>query len=239
MTRHLHRVTLCAGLLALGCAADVEEGEVAVRVYGEAFIEEGIPAEAMSDGWSVSFSRFEVQLRDITLGETSLPDPATVDLTLPSAGEGQLLTSGLAPTGDYRAAAYTIARIEVEGSAEREGVRKTFAWVFDAPTRYAPCEIETEIGESAGGFEVTVHADHLFYDSIVAADPSLGFQAFADADADADGAITQAELSETGIGLFDPGSAGSVDDLWSWLEALAATVGHVNGEGHCELALQD
>ena len=33
-----------------------EEGELNVYVYGEEFVEQGIPSEAMIDGWSVNFS---------------------------------------------------------------------------------------------------------------------------------------------------------------------------------------
>jgi hypothetical protein len=58
----------------------------------------------------------------------------------------------------------------------------------------------------------------------------------ADADSNDDGEITQAELAESDIGSFDPGSEGDIDDLWSWLVAATRTLGHVDGEGHCEAA---
>ena len=38
------------------------EGELNVYVYGEEFVEQGIPSESMIDGWSVTFSHFVVTL---------------------------------------------------------------------------------------------------------------------------------------------------------------------------------
>ncbi len=47
--------------------------------------------------------------------------------------------------------------------------------------------------------------------------------------------LTRAELEAAGIGAYDPGNA-DVDDLWAWLVAQSATLGHVDGEGHCDAA---
>ena len=112
---------------------------------------------------------------------------------------------------------------------------KNFDWVFDEEVHYTECETTTSVTEGAAStFQITVHADHYFYDSLVSEDPILVFQGLADADADADGEITRAELEAADIGGLDPGSDGSVDDLWSWLVAQNATLGHVDGEGHCD-----
>ena len=43
---------------ALACGGG--EGTIVVTAYGESFIEEGISAEDMNDGWAVAFERFEV-----------------------------------------------------------------------------------------------------------------------------------------------------------------------------------
>ncbi len=222
----------CWCLLATGCAAG--EGTLSVTAYGESYIEDGIGVEAIDDGWAVTFSRFDVAISGVEVAEVAVPVSAPVDLSQPSSGAGHLLGSVTAAEGDHESASFTIDRVEVDGSASQTGETKTFHWVFDEPTHYAGCETTTSIvdgGEAT--FEITIHGDHLLYDSLVASEPQLLFQALADADADGDDEITQAELSVVDIGAYDPGSEGGIDDLWSWLAALARTLGHVDGEGHC------
>jgi hypothetical protein len=112
-------------------------------------------------------------------------------------------------------------------------VTKTFAWEFTTPIVYADCETTTRVPDAGTGtFQVTVHADHLFYDSLVAEQPALGFDAIAAADLDFDDVITTDELAATGLAAYDPGNL-PIDDLWAFLSAQAATMGHVDGEGHC------
>lgn len=222
----------------LGCGSDGGEsdgeGTVEVSVYGESFIEEGIAASEVDDGWSVLFERFDVVIRDIEVAGARIENPAVTDLTQPSSGAGHPLGSAAVPAGGHTGASFIVARVEVVGRAMKNGETKTFAWTFDQPTRYEDCETTTSVanGERAE-FEITVHADHLLYDSLVAEEPRLLFQPLADADQDQDGAITQAELADADIGAYDPGSDGDVNDLWSWLVAQSRTLGHVDGEGHC------
>lgn len=87
-------------------------------------------------------------------------------------------------------------------------------------------------GETAS-FQITVHADHLFSDSLVSSEPKVLFQPLADADSDGDGALSEAELVAADVGAYDPGSEDGIDDLWAWLGAQVRTLGHVDGEGHC------
>ena len=56
------------------------------------------------------------------------------------------------------------------------------------------------------------------------------------ADADADGVITQVELAALDITTQARYQVGSRDitDLWGYISAQTATVGHIDGEGHCE-----
>jgi hypothetical protein len=124
--------------------------------------------------------------------------------------------------------------VVVSGTGTKAGVSKSFEWTFDTPTKYSNCQLELEEGQ---GFQITVHADHLFYDSLISEDPGVRFQALADADTDGDGVITQSELAATDIGSYDPGSEG-VEDLWAWLVAQSQTMGHFNGEGHCDASAQ-
>lgn len=231
----MHRSYLLVPLLFIATGCDAEgEGTITVTAYGESFIENGIPAAAVDDGWAVDFSRFEVVIDDVMLAGKEIPVLTTIDLSKPSSGEGQELGSTLAPTGEYTNGEFTIVSVEIEGTATKGTETKSFSWVFDTPTRYAECETTTLVDDGGNAsFQITIHADHLLYDSVVSHEPQVLFQSLADADADADGDITEAELAATDIGGYDPGSESGTDDLWQYLSALVRTLGHVDGEGHC------
>ena len=234
-------VVCCAlGFAACGDETDADgQGDVTVTVYGEDFIELGIPADEMADGWSVSFDRFVVNVDDVVVGGVTIPSPDPIDISVETSGAGHSIASAVVPAGDHTNSSFAITRVELSGSASKDGVTKTFDWVFDQTTRYSACETTTKVSDGGDAtFQITVHADHFFYDSLVSEEPQVVFQALADADADGDGALTQAELEATDIGAYDPGSAGDVNDLWAWLIAQGHTLGHVDGEGHCDFEAQ-
>lgn len=229
--------TAALALTAAGCGDDaVSEGEVTVTAYGESFIEDEIPADEVVDGWRITFDQFYVEIEDVQVGGQDIEIAEPIDLSQGTDGAGHIAGSATVPAGDHTDASYTISRVWLNGAAYRDdGAGKLFSWTFDTPTRYTGCETTTSVEDGGTAtFEITVHADHLFYDSLVADEPNLMFQALADADADLDGNITQEELAATDIGAYDPGSAGDVDNLWDWLVAQSATLGHVDGEGHCD-----
>jgi hypothetical protein len=230
-----HRSLALLALALPACTAG--EGEVVITTYGEAFVEDGIPASALDDGWAIAFDRFAVTVREAAIGGRALAPAAPVDLAVASAGRGHRLGALVVEAGTHADARFTLARLEVSGAASRGPETRRFAWVFDDETRYSACETVT--GVEAGGeatFQITVHADHLFADSLVAASPRLLFQPLADADADGDGEVTATELGARGLGAYDPGSEGGIEDLWRWLEAQARAVGHADGEAHCRAA---
>ncbi len=104
--------------------------------------------------------------------------------------------------------------------------------------------------------QMTFHLDHFFFDSIVAEEPALRFEAYAAA-AGADGTVTFDELAaqqladlrdidgsplmEGGVQVvYDPGSTPlATQDLRSFVYHQATTVGHFNGEGHCTYVCLD
>ena len=217
------------------CGDDAGEGNVTVAVYGEDFIELGIPADEMADGWSVTFDRFVVSVGEVIVGGVEMPPADPVDISVETEGAGHPVASAAVPAGDHTDSSFAITRVELSGSATKDGTTKTFDWVFDQATHYSGCETTTGVSDGGSAtFQITVHADHFFYDSLVLEEPQVVFQALADADADDDGAITRAELEASDIGSYDPGSAGDVNDLWTWLIAQSRTLGHVDGEGHCD-----
>lgn len=234
---HTKFSVLLTSIFFFGACDTNEEGTIRVTAYGESFIENGIPASNADDAWEITFQLFEVTIEDIAVAGTSIPVSSAIDLSVSSSGEGHELGSASVSAGDYTNASFTITRIAVDGTATKDGDTKTFSWVFHQPTRYTECETTTTVRETnLATFQITVHADHLFYDSLVSEDPKILFQALADADTNADDAITQSELTATGIGAYDPGNEDDVRDLWGWLVAQSQTLGHVNGEGHCRAA---
>ena len=215
-------------------ASDAGEGSVTVNVYGEEFIEEGIPADAMQDGWAIHFDSFVISIDEVEVGGVAIDTPESVDLASDSAGNGHLLASATVPAGDHGGPGYAVTRIDLTGSATKEGITKTFAWTFDSATHYTDCETTTKVAkDEVATFEITIHADHLFSDSLVSHDPALRFQALADADTDDDGEITRAELEAADLGSYDPGSDGHVENLWAFLSAQSKSLGHADGEAHC------
>jgi hypothetical protein len=222
--------------LTLACSSTDGEGTVTVTAYGESFIEEGIPASEMSDGWEIEFDHFDVTIEDVKLGGEELSDIESVDLSKNSSGEGHELGTLLVSEGDHTESSFSITHVDVEGQATKGDVTKTFHWIFDQPTTYGECETTTSVDDGGSStFQITVHADHLFYDSLVAEEPALLFGPLAAADEDDDGEITEEELSSTDIGAYDPGSEDGIEDLWAFLNGQAKTLGHVDGEGHCHV----
>ena len=270
---------LAAALCALnaGCAEDGAEnsgeGTLRIELWGEDFIEEGIPAasspeadDGFVDGYSITFDKFLIALGDISVAEEDA-DPALAaavqkiwDLT--ESGPFPI-TSGKVPAGTYDHTAYAIApatAAAVAGNADAEDVAamseggysvlvagtatdgsetKTFEWAFDTETVYDPCHSTAKLEDGGKAtVQITIHGDHLFYDDAVSSSPSLRFADIALADTDTDGQVTQKELTEYDIKALPNYGVGSLDidgpNLWGFISHMTTTLGHIDGEGHCE-----
>lgn len=139
--------------------------------------------------------------------------------------------------------------IWVEGTATKAGATKTFAWAFADTTHYDRCVTVGEGSETPGfsvpdggeeSVELTIHGDHFLFDDLASADAVLRFDALASADdaGDADGVITLEELANVKLvdipeGTYGTGAA-DVNDLRGFIEGQTRSLGHFNGEGHCE-----
>ncbi len=210
-----------------------------LQTWGEEFIEDGIPAEAFEDGCSVTFNRFEVGFTEAELldaeGEAvaGIDAPLTFDLVEPGP---QLLGSFEVPAEHYDTVWMRTSGLQLTGELSCGGESVAYDWVFEAAAAYA-CEPEnlTIASGGAAGTQLTIHGDHLFYDSLDNPDSVLRAQALVDADGDGDGAVSMAELDAVAIATlgYDVGSFGQVTNLWDFLEAQTATLGHIDGEGHC------
>jgi hypothetical protein len=260
-------------LLAVACSDD--PGSITATVYGEEFIEEGIPADVFADGWAVTFDKFLVSIGSVAAkageGAKEVGDPSfyLVDLAQPSGGEGYELSTFDAPGGTYDHYGYRIApdqaatpinvnaadaaamktagySIWVKGRATKGAVTKALDWGFTLKLTHAHCEAHETVDGNGITMQSTIHADHLFYDDAVSEEPNVSFQLVADSDgmggAPADGMITLAELAAMDIrtqtryqvGSNRDPSGAAITNLKQYVELQATTVGHINGEGHCE-----
>jgi hypothetical protein len=276
MTSRLVAAALLALALSLsgaGCGDNLRDtsGSLDIRIYGEPFIEEGIPADVFADGWSVRFDSFLVSVGEVTAGSAGDDAPALEDATYrifdlarPSAGDGFTVLSAEVPGGAYddvgfrlrggssavagNAGAEDVAFMNergysmyVEGVATRGDEMRTFAWGFTTATTYRSCQSVAVVAGAPARSVLTIHADHLFYDDLVSEEPAVRFDAVAGADADGDGDITSAELAAVDITGFERYQVGSfeVEDLWTFIDHQASTVGHIDGEGHCAITVRD
>lgn len=132
--------------------------------------------------------------------------------------------------------------IWVQGTATKGGVEKSFDWGFSLKLAHAHCDVMETIRDQAITVQSTIHADHLFYDDAVSEDPNVAFELIATADADDDGTITTDELAATDIRAQTRYQVGSrrdphgnaITNLLQYIELQATSLGHLNGEGHCE-----
>lgn len=195
-------------MLASACAH--ESGTLKSTVYGEEFIERGIPADNFEDGWSVEFDSFVVSIGDVSASASDgaqVADPGVfiVELAHDSEGNGFELASLAAPAGHYDRYAYRLipsatpmnlnadARaattmaaegysVWVRGTATKDSVVKTIDWGFSMKLAYAGCALGGTVDGDELVAQATIHADHLFYDDAISDEPNLAFQLIADAD---------------------------------------------------------
>lgn len=212
------------------------------------------------DTFLVSVGSFGLARRD-QAPEAEEPAYQVFDLARPTGGEGVVVTSATVRAGAYDGLSYHIApspestagnasdadlkrmhdggySLYVEGVAVRAGATKRFAWGFATETRYERCRSSAVVEDGgAATAQITVHGDHLFYDDLFSPTPNVTFDLFAAADADDDGEVTRAELEATDIRAlsnYQVGNLIEITDLWHFVEQQTSTVGHIDGEGHCE-----
>lgn len=239
---------LLLSLVLAACGDDGYTGTITASVYGEEFIEEGIPSDVFADGWAVAFTTFEVNVGKFAAkageGAAEVGDPElhTVDLAQPTAGAGTELAMFDAPAGTYDHYGYAVEGIHVVGTATIESTTKNFDWTFTTKLGYTHCEMNNAIDGTNVDMQSTIHADHLFYDSATSTEPEVRFQLIANADMNGDNSITLEELALQDIRgetLYQTGSLRGPDNLpienmRQYITFQQTTVGHINGEGHCE-----
>lgn len=251
------------GAIEFSCADKEGQGTLKFELWGEAFIEDGIPEAELVDGFSITFDKFLINLGQISVAQQG-DEPAFEDAAMKIwdlTQEGPFpIAEVTVPVGEYDDTSYTIAKatssstsgnaaiadlqmmtnngysIYVSGTAT-DGMRtKTFKWGFNTETHYGPCYCEAVLVDGGeASIQITIHGDHLFYDDATAENPSLRFNDIALADDNDDDEIMAAELSAYSITTLPNYGVGNldIDNLWDFISHMTSTLGHIDGEGHC------
>lgn len=142
----------------------------------------------------------------------------------------------------------------LEATARKDDRSVDLQWGFPFSVQLTDCKNGTDgtaglvVRENTqNSAQITVHLDHLFFDSWATSDPRLRFDAMA-AVAPSDGPLTLGDLAQqdnlsdlhgaNGQPLelaYDPGSEFKPvpNNLEEYVVDAATTTGHWNGEGHC------
>jgi hypothetical protein len=238
-------VVVGASVALLACDTARDEA-LEVRIYGEAYVEDGLPAEIFADGWSLRYEKFLVSVGGVAVAEKGAEPGLRVsefqvfDLTKASDGVGQVVGSDLVPLGRYDDTSFTIAAdaeatagnasdadlklmiaggfsVYVAGTATKGGDSKHFAWGFATHTDYSACESLAEVrGGQPAVVQLTIHGDHLLYDDLFSMTPKVTFELIAKADTDGDGEVSQAELLAVDLRPLPNYQVGSTDIVDLW-----------------------
>lgn len=134
----------------------------------------------------------------------------------------------------------------IEGEGRKDGTTPVhFAWGFGGTTAFTDCHDSTNqegFVVPAGGratVQFTIHGDHPFYDDLQSETALLRFDLIASADSNMDHNVTLEELAAVDLtraptGQYGVGAARDVTNLRQFITSLVSTIGHFNGEGHCQ-----
>jgi hypothetical protein len=128
----------------------------------------------------------------------------------------------------------------VSGTATKDARTVTFEMPLANPTRNANCtngdDDKDGVVVTAGATteaEITIHVEHVFFDTLGVEDPALVFEPLAALAGD-DDALTAAELAAAPVDptIYDRGTF-TADNMLAFIAASAASQGHLNGDGLC------
>jgi hypothetical protein len=218
-------------------------GDWVVTTWGEEFIEDGIAAEEFEDGCSAVYDRFDVEFISAALldpNNATIADVAVGRFALTDPGPQQLGTASVS-AGTYERVFYEIGSetgdaVSVAGTVTCGADTVSFDWSFDINNRYRCLPLSVAVPADGEVLtDLTIHGDHLFFDSLEDEGAVLRGQAVVDADADGDGTVSLSELAAVDIsGLDYPlGLYTDITDLAGFITSQVEKVGHVDGEGHC------
>ncbi|MEZ4472316.1 MAG: hypothetical protein R3F60_16275 [bacterium] len=108
--KHFCLLSALLGAPLAGCDEDeaAGQGTWGLSIYGEAFIEEGIPASAFADGWAVRFDHFYVVVSGLKAPGATFEGAYVFDLAQPSGGAGHPITEAMVAAGYHPTLGYAI-----------------------------------------------------------------------------------------------------------------------------------
>lgn len=220
-----------------------------------------------ADG-AVGSSLSDTYVADLHAADASLPEIASLDarrwesfsfqVKAPDAGAK---TVGTVDSANVQAMVEGKYNYWIEGTATKGAETLSFAWGLANPTRNANCTngLDNTDGvviraNATTEAEITIHVEHLFWDTLGSEMASLRFDALA-AVAGADKSITTEEIATQSLAnlkdaqgmplvdankmpiVYNPGSIPlKTQDLLSFVQASGASMAHLNGEGLCTIS---
>lgn len=174
-----------------------------------------------------------------TLTTSKMYDSASYSIRFPNV-EGDALTLNLNADGEtVDAMEAEKAAMFVRGAATKGDETYRFEWPLAVSVSYSPCELSEfrPVANQTVPVELSIHGDHLFLDSLSGEEPNLVFEPFAGADANGDFVIDVDELAavEVDSTILNASAVSGINTVLDYLLFQAATVGHINGEGHCTM----
>lgn len=155
-------------------------------------------------------------------------------------------TAGNATAADVTLMQTNRYSVYLEATVSKAGVPDvSIRWAFTPRVDFSACHdpsgqpgVAVPSGGSVGA-QVTVHGDHLFYDDLENPEALIRFDAIAAADANGDHEVTldelaQVQLTSLPMTQYGTGPIPNVRTLRDFVTYLVATIGHFNGEGHCQ-----
>lgn len=219
-----------------------------------------------ADG-AVAISSSDKYVVDLHAGDGSLPELGALtarrwesfsfQITPPDATTKEL---GTIDDADVQAMVTGKYNYWIEGTATKGADSIEFAWGLANPTKNANCTngLDDTDGvvirsNATTEAEITIHVEHLFWDTLGSEGASLRFDAMA-AVAGADKKVTTDELATQGLAdlkdsngmplkdgagmaiVYNPGSVPlKSQDLLAFIHASSASMAHFNGEGLCTI----
>lgn len=177
---------------------------------------------------------------------TSVPAVRYDDVSYVIAPTDANATAGNATAADLAMMQSNHYAVYLEATASKPGVADVrYAWGFTGRTDFSGCHDAANLAGVAvptsgtATLQVTVHGDHLYYDDLENPEARTRFDAIAAADANGDHTVTldelgMVQLTSLPMTQYNAGPVPNVRTLRDFVTYLVSTVGHFNGEGHCQ-----
>lgn len=155
-------------------------------------------------------------------------------------------TAGNATAADLALMQSNRYTLYVEGTASKTGVPDVrIRWGFGGHTDFTAChDAANQAGlavptSGTAPLQLTIHGDHLYYDDLENPEARTRFDAIAAADRDGDREVTldelaMVQLTSLPMTQYGSGPVPNIRTLRDFVTYLTSTVGHFNGEGHCQ-----